>query len=204
MIRAIAFDMDGTLIDSKDAWYLTIRETVERFTGKALSYSEFQDICWGKSMFEWSLRFVEQEHMGDFIKECHSAFERHLDKIGLFTNEVEILGRLSNDYKLGIVTNTSSHTAKKIAQLKGIDCFFSLIIGGDMVKKQKPEPDGLLLLCRQLSVKKENCVYVGDQAYDIEAAVRAGIKSISFRREDKKADAVVWDFKEICDVVRKL
>ena len=59
------------------------------------------------------------------------------------------------------------------------DCYFGSVVTGDDVIHQKPAPDGLFEVARQLGVAPEACIFVGDSPADINAGKAAGMKTVA-------------------------
>jgi HAD superfamily hydrolase (TIGR01662 family) len=84
--------------------------------------------------------------------------------------------------KLGIVTSTSREQVgfklKKLKQNNTLGHFKAIVTTSD-VARQKPAPDPMAECCRQLDVKPENSVYIGDSRSDIQSGRSAGMKTIA-------------------------
>ena len=87
--------------------------------------------------------------------------------------------------KLGIVTSTSREQVgfklKKLKKLKQNNTlgYFEAIVTSSDVARKKPAPDPMAECCRQLDVKLENSVYIGDSRSDIQSGRSAGMKTIA-------------------------
>jgi phosphoglycolate phosphatase len=88
---------------------------------------------------------------------------------------IEIL----QQYRLGIVSTKFSYRIREVLEREMLEKYFELIIGGENVSKNKPDPEGLHLALDRLEVKRENAVYIGDSQVDAETAKRAKIGFIA-------------------------
>ncbi|KAG7363583.1 phosphoglycolate phosphatase [Nitzschia inconspicua] len=113
-----------------------------------------------------------------------SGMEQVLERI-LQHREGIKLGALTNacvDYAHAVLkansnTQSSSSPSSSSSSLSLHSQFLS-IHGADTVPSPKPDPDGLLLVCKELGVKPEHAVYIGDSPSDASAALNAGMASI--------------------------
>jgi len=126
------------------------------------------------------LTFMEE---GDAMQ-MTQVFRKHYLKaqekgIPLMQGAAEMLKKLKKDgKKVGIVTMKLAEFAQSLCEDLKIAKYIDVIIGGEDVEHGKPHPEGLLKAMKQLGVKKEETVFVGDSLYDAEAAKEAGIDFI--------------------------
>jgi len=83
------------------------------------------------------------------------------------------LTRLSARYALAVVSNSGTAFNKAWLDLHGFSRFFRAFVAEQDVPRKKPFPDGILLACRRLFVKPQQCYYVGDAQSDVAAALAA-------------------------------
>ena len=98
----------------------------------------------------------------------------------VFDGVPELLSQLkSHGWPWGVVTNKAAVYAETLLQGLNLreDC--AALICGDTLPVRKPAPDGLLEACRRMGVAPENCVYVGDDQRDIQAARAAGCAAVA-------------------------
>lgn len=181
-IRAIAFDLDGTLTDS--AVGLT-EATDYALTSKGFAPAGKHNVTiWVGNGVDMLLTRA-LHHSGvenvteDLLKEVRYLFDEHYAtsvKTGsnLFPHVKETLAVLaSHNIPLGIVTNKPTPFIAPLLQQLEIEQYFSLVLGGDDVKEKKPHPAPLYLTMGTFGVKKEELLFVGDSRNDIIAAQTA-------------------------------
>ncbi|MGC2868478.1 phosphoglycolate phosphatase [Proteus vulgaris] len=181
-IRAIAFDLDGTLTDS--AVGLT-EATDYALTSKGFAPAGKHNVTiWvGNGVDMLLTRALHNAGVEDvtetLLKEMRDLFDEYYAtsvKTGsdLFPHVKETLEVLaSHNIPLGIVTNKPSPFIAPLLQQLKIDKYFSLVLGGDDVKEKKPHPAPLYLTMGTFGVKKEELLFVGDSRNDIIAAQAA-------------------------------
>ncbi|MGC8515553.1 MAG: HAD family hydrolase [Thermoplasmata archaeon] len=173
MIRAVLFDMDGTLLDSEGLSSEATDFGVHAMTGRHLTEEENRSLTGRpvkKVLEEW---FPDKSHS---IYEAGIGYYRsRLGEISPYPGIKKLLDDLKSKYQMGIVTSTHREQAIEILSKVGLLEYFRFIIGQDDTMMNKPDPEPVLLAMNRLGVSREDCIFVGDQPYDIIAAHEAGI-----------------------------
>ncbi|MBO4290555.1 MAG: HAD family phosphatase [Lachnospiraceae bacterium] len=183
MIRAVLFDMDGTLIDTEKYYrvfwpkamaefgYHMTDEQVLSMRSLGRPFAPAQLKAWfGEELDYYAIRARRTQMM----EEC-------LDRegISLKPGAVEILETLK---KRGIIaavaTATPPERTEKYLNQTGIRKYFSQIISATQVKEGKPSPDIYLYACDQLGLSPEECLAVEDAPNGVMAAFRAGVRAV--------------------------
>ena len=180
-IRAIAFDLDGTLTDSA----VGLTEATDyalQSKGFPPAGKHYVTIWVGNGvdmLLTRALRHVGAEVTDPLLKEMRDLFDEHYAtsvKTGsdLFPHVKETLETLfAQGIPLGIVTNKPSPFIAPLLQQLEIEKYFSMVLGGDDVEEKKPHPAPLYLTMGTFGVKKEELLFVGDSRNDIIAAQEA-------------------------------
>lgn len=180
-IRAIAFDLDGTLTDS--AVGLT-EATNYALTAKGFSPVDKHNVTiWVGNgvdlLLTRALQHVGAEVTDTLLNEVRALFDDHYASSvttgsNLFPHVKETLAALaSHNLPLGIVTNKPTAFIAPLLKQLDIAQYFSLVLGGDDVKQKKPHPAPLYLTMGTFGIKKEELLFVGDSRNDIFAAQAA-------------------------------
>ena len=91
-----------------------------------------------------------------------------------------MLEKLGNDGRLlGIVTTKYHYRIEQILAKNNARNVIDVIVGGDDVKKEKPDPEGLLAAIDKLNVSKDQVLYVGDSIVDVKTAQSAGVDFVA-------------------------
>ncbi len=88
----------------------------------------------------------------------------------------EVVLKLKQDgIQLGIVTTKYRHRIISIFELMELPGFIQHVIGADNVEKEKPDPEGLIQMIKDMKLKKEEVLYIGDSLVDANTAQNAGV-----------------------------
>ena len=182
-MKALIFDLDGTLIDSVYAHTFAWQKTLAEFGLKIPAWSIHRRIGMSGDLL---VKAVVREHGKTVrkadIKRLGQRHTRLLHKIAPVCSPLpgarELLAFL-HKAKIAHGIATSGKRSEFNRSLEALNLSASaVVIDGDMVEEVKPEPD-LFLLCQQkLQVEAAQCFVVGDAVWDVHAAQRAGIPSV--------------------------
>jgi phosphoglycolate phosphatase len=187
-VKAVLFDLDGTLIDSAPIYYQVIDIVFERLGVPPVSRKTLQDAMDGGD-FDWD--FVLPTPMKANKKKLMAEARAIIDEIAppLFRKQVKLIPGAAvvcekiaaSKLKIGLVTSTPrDYIEVKLAPLRsaGIEKLLQVIVTADDVANKKPHTEPLLKGSRELSTAVEQCVYVGDTRVDIRAGNAAGMKTV--------------------------
>ena len=208
MIKAVFFDLDGTLCDSDTAWYTAVKDTFQLFrkyvkdvreesltnAWETVHHKLFQQLDSGKcSMAEVrDLRFqclfeelnLPQSQITEELNEFLS--KRYITSLCLY-EDVAVLEKL-HEYHVGIITNGAhdEHTDSQLSKVRHLglnDHIQSLTISGE-IGIRKPNFEIFKVACKRADVLLEEAAFVGDSIQnDIIGANRAGMTSILIDRK---------------------
>lgn len=206
-VKVIAFDLDGTLLDNLDlilkSWKMALaRFNIDKTDGEILK-------LFGRSTIAISELLVKGNN-GVSAEELRNLkdtiYEELWPKYAKLMPEAKNVLKFLKE-KAFILTLVSSNRAERLwRKLKffGIEKFFTAVVGYDEVARGKPHPDMLLKLAEKVNRKPEEIVYIGDTAYDVEAAKRMGAYAILIPSKwqtnltsDFKPDFILKSLKEI-------
>ncbi|CAI1126842.1 Phosphoglycolate phosphatase [Serratia grimesii] len=184
-IRALAFDLDGTLVDSAPglaaAIDLALAEMGLPQAGEARVgtwIGNGADVLVQRAL-RWAEVDATPEHCLQLRERFDHFYAQTVDSGSrLFPQVKETLARLATQgYPMALVTNKPTPFVAPLLTSLGIIDYFSLIIGGDDVVEKKPHPAPLYLVLGKLGVRANELLFVGDSRNDIQAAQGAGCPS---------------------------
>jgi phosphoglycolate phosphatase-like HAD superfamily hydrolase len=183
LIKAVIFDIDGTLLDSNAAHAESFVEAFKKF-GKDVPFDEI--ICLigmgAEDVLEKFLKKEEIKDFGDGLKEFRKKIflEKYLPSVAVFPKVRELFERLKADgFQTALASSASEKELGKYREKLKIADLLDKETNADEADNAKPEPDIFLAAFGKLKgAEKENVLIVGDTPYDAEAAVKAKIEIV--------------------------
>lgn len=179
MLKAILFDLDGTLLNTNDLIIKSFEAAFKHyFPDREFSRDEIID-CIGPTLHQTGAKYYPQD-VEEFVSVYRKYYaENHDELIEIFPGVPEMLKQLKElGLVLVIVTSKKRDmTIKGMSYMKVLD-YFDLIVSSDDVTKPKPAPESIELVLKELNLKPEEVMMVGDNSHDIECANNALVKSV--------------------------
>ena len=203
---AILFDLDGTLVDSIDIYSEAVKDMFAA-AGIQLPLESFRD-SYGKGLIlkDWLVKYGVGEDQLSVLRPLRD--QRYIallrEKIEWLDGASGLLTALKERHPLGLITGSWQSYVDAIDSRLQVSPHFQTVVTADnMGDFMKPHPHGLLLAADRLGVEPEQCIYIGDQLFDIDAAKNAGMKSCCLRgtytpkEAVERADFVVETLEEV-------
>jgi len=183
-VRAVLFDLDGTLVDSAPDLTLAANKMLSALGYPQVNCSQVKG--WVGDGVRSLVRRALTAILGDvpaesLIEQSYVLFQRYYAESvyqdsTLYPGVHETLQTLkSSGLALACVTNKPSRFTKPVLEKSGLTGFFGAVVSGDDLSLKKPDPAPLEFAAEQLGVPLTACVLVGDSINDISAAGAAGI-----------------------------
>ena len=190
-IKAIVWDLDGTLIHFKIDWLRARREAIRILKTQGVP----KHILTVKSSILDNIRLARE--FFEISGYENKKIETIIQKVDQVVNEIEYEAALEatavngietvlefikyKNLKQAIYTFNTYRNAKVSLEKTGMLHYFDVIIGRDHVKNAKPHPEHLTMICDRLNVNPSNIIVIGDNHRDIEGALNVGAKSIALK-----------------------
>ena len=184
MIKAVIFDWDGTLADTKIA---VVRSFKKVLVEAACLVSD--------DFIERRIGIGTKRTLEQALKECNVRFDdtmlenlavekiriqaRLTNIVSLFDGAIELLEELQGRIKIALATMSSRKVVDKLLSEKRIGGYFDVVVSADEIFSPKPDPEVFFVSAAKLGVKPEDCVVVEDSVFGVRAAKAAEMKCIA-------------------------
>jgi len=181
MIKGIAFDFDGTIVDSMRMVFDVLNESLRKrslpsieveLLGRMAGLPLIDIISTKAQISESAAKEVEKDVCEAYTSFCRSSCQLlpHVE------STLKILK--SKSIKLGLLTTTPKKPLNAVAEKFSLNDYFDIMLAKEDVKN-KPNPEGLERIIKKFKIRKDECIFVGDSPIDILTGKAAGVKTIA-------------------------
>ena len=207
-IRAVLFDLDGTLVDAREWHRMAFDSALEKFGYQKLDYDDhienFDGLSSMKKLSILASRGVLPRSAGLF-KDINDVKQQMTYKIidemcKPIPRVIDVLTFLkSAGYKIGLVTNCSRKSALQMCELSRLGGFDVVITNDDVGERIKPSPYPYISAQYSLGLKREECLSVDDTSKGVMSILGAGHR---LWRLDKFEDLNVRNLMRVMNYYR--
>jgi N-acetyl-D-muramate 6-phosphate phosphatase len=181
-IRALCFDVDGTLSDTDDLYANQIYGFLPRFLFPDPKQTARRLVMWIESPGNALLGFADtigiDDEMMAFIDWMNRHREHTLKNFILVPGVDEMLTLMQGRYPMSIVSARDEKSTMRFLTQFDLCKYFDVIITSFSAPHTKPYPDPILLAAQKMGVKPNECLMIGDTTVDIRAGKAAGAQTI--------------------------
>ncbi len=206
MIKAIIWDMDGTLIESEGLHVRAEADTLLEYGVdiSTVDSNEFMGLKLRHYFEEIGKKFGKKLPVDEIIKK-HSQTLRgyYSNKFPEVPHASEVVRKLSKRYPTALATSAHRRFADLCLVRMDIEDCFKFVIGGNEVERAKPDPEIYEIAARELGVEPSEALVVEDSHHGIHAGKAAGATVIARQGPHNKgqdlseADHIITDLTEI-------
>jgi len=183
-IKAVIFDWDGTLADTRKAvvqsfqtvltkaGYKVTKDVIERLMGVGTKKTILE------AFRECNIR-INVETLNNLSKEKIRIQAELTNLVQVFEGVTELLDALKTKTKLAVATMSGKQVIDKTLSEKNLESYFETVISADDVNNPKPNPEIFLKTVEKLGILPQECVVVEDSIFGVKAAKDAEIKCIA-------------------------
>jgi HAD superfamily hydrolase (TIGR01509 family) len=185
LLKGVIFDVDGTLLDSNDAHALS---WVEAFAeaGYDVPLEVVRPLI-GMGADKLLPKTIGISHDSDegkrLVKRHSEIFEqRHLPRLRPFKGARDLVQRIRSDgLKALVATSARNEQLTELLKAANVEDLMEERATASDAKRSKPDPDIVQAAIEESGISHKHLVMIGDTPYDIEAATKAGVRTIAFR-----------------------
>jgi len=184
-IRGVILDVDGTLVDSNDAH---ARAWVDAFTEFEFDvpYERVRSLIGmgGDNLLPEAIGIEKDSPQGEALSKRRGEIfkERYLETVNRFLGTRDLLTKMRDEgLEIAIGSSAQEDELKALLRIADVVDLIDSKTSSDDAESSKPDPDIIQAALARLRLPAEEVLMVGDTPYDIEAAGRAGVRTVAFR-----------------------
>jgi HAD superfamily hydrolase (TIGR01549 family) len=181
-IKALCFDVDGTLSDTDDLYAQKIVDLLPRFLFSNPMQTARRIVMWVESPGNALLGFADtigiDDEMTVFIDWLNRHRKHTMKKFLLVPGVDEMLAQIQGRYPMSIVSARDEKSTLRFLTQFDLCKYFDVIVTGLSAPHTKPYPDPILLAAQKIGIRPEECLMIGDTTVDIRAGKSAGAQTI--------------------------
>ncbi len=182
IVKGIILDLDGTLVDSRDAYLEAARTAFAIFGSEEVNSRTVIEIPKRLEQNMSIASLIKGIDVNEFLKVYLKAYYKlAADRTKPFPGIERTLAKLSRKAKLALTTRRNVNQKEVTKELRkfGLAKYFKTVITSMDTEKPKPSPEPLMKCSEQLGIGTCDCVAVGDSVIDIAAGKNAGTKTVA-------------------------
>ena len=169
------FDMDGTLVDTKDVNFYAYKEALEE-EGFSLSYEYYCKFCNGRhyTVFLPPLVGEDRELLTRIHNKKKATYSKYLEKAKSNLHLISLIRIMKQEYYCALVTTASRKNCEELLNTFGLMELFDLILTQEEIPKKKPDPEGFFMAMKHFNISTEQKIIFEDSETGIKAAEQTG------------------------------
>ena len=192
MIEAVAFDLDGVLVDSEPVWEQVRRGLVAERGGHWAP--DAQHRLMGMSTPEWARYLSEDLGVGLAPEQVATVVidrmaARYREHVPLMDGAVDAVHRIAARWPLAVASSAPATLIETVLQSAGLRSCFAVVMSTEQVAHGKPAPDIYLAVTAALGCPPPDCAAVEDSTNGLRSAAAAGLRVIAIPQAEYPPDA---------------
>jgi len=210
-INHVCFDLDGTLVDSKNTILESTKAALNQLNIKYKFSEDIFNNMIGKHFIDIFIELgIDNVDFDKFISIYKDLYFDFIDSSYLYNGVEEILEYLNRkQIKVSLLTTKGQDQAEKIIDHFNLQTSFNCIMGRRDGLAHKPSPEPLLVICKNLQVEPIETLIVGDTELDIQCGKNAGAftcgATFGYRTQEQmekeKPDWIIKNLGEVKSII---
>ena len=181
-IKALCFDVDGTLSDTDDLYARKVTRFFPRFLFPKPDQAARRFVMWAEAPGNALLGFTDTIGMDDEIIALINWMSRNrklsAKEFLLIPGVDQMLAHLKGRYPMAVVSARDERGTKHFLERFDLLKYFDVIVTGQSAPRTKPYPDPIHFAARKMDVRSNECLMIGDTTVDIRAGKSAGAQTV--------------------------
>jgi len=181
-IRALCFDVDGTLSDTDDVYTQKVARYLPRFLFRNPNRAARRFVMWVESPGNALIGLPDIVGLDDEILRFWEWLNRNrprpMKHFLLVPGVKAMLERLHGKYPMAVVSARDDGSTRQFLEQFELTGYFQEIVTAITAEHTKPYPDPILYAAQKMGVAPENCLMIGDTTVDIRAGKAAGTQTV--------------------------
>jgi HAD superfamily hydrolase (TIGR01509 family) len=212
-IKALCFDVDGTLSDTDDLYTQRLARYLPRLVFRDPMHTARRIVMWAEAPGNGLLGLADtlgiDDEMIGVIDWIHRHRKQPWKKFLLVPGVDRMLARLHGHYPMAVVSARDERGTLRFLDRFGLTRFFDVVVTALSAEHTKPYPDPVLLAAQKMDMPPGRCLMIGDTTVDIRAGRSAGAQTVGVlcgfgeEKELRKqgADLILQSTAELADVL---
>jgi HAD superfamily hydrolase (TIGR01549 family) len=213
-IKALCFDVDGTLSDTDDLYAQKIAPFFPSFLFRNPDQTARRFVMWveapGNALLGLADTLNIDKEMIAIINWISLHHRQSSKKFMLVPGVDEMLKQLYGRYPMAVVSARDEHGTMTFLEQFNLTKYFDVVITGLSADHTKPYPDPVLLAAKRMNTAPENCLMIGDTTVDIRAGKSAGAQTVGvlcgfgeeFELQKMGADIIIKDTTKLLEILK--
>jgi len=212
-IRALCFDVDGTLSDTDNVYTQKVARFLPRFLFRDPQRAARRLVMWMEAPGNALIGLPDIIGLDDELLGLWEWLNRHrprpMKHFIMVSGVKEMLERLHSKYPMAVVSARDDKSTRAFLEQFELTGYFQEIVTAITAEHTKPYPDPILYAAEKMGLAPENCLMIGDTTVDIRAGKAAGTQTVGVlcgfgeraELERRKADLILESTSELADVL---
>ncbi len=184
MFKAVIFDWDGTLADTKEAVVESFRRVLvevgcvvdSKFIERRIGIGTRNTLK--EVLNEGNITF-DDRMLEELIRKKVKVQTELSEVVNLFEGATDLLDALYGRIRMALATMSGRNVIDRLLSEKRIEKYFEVVVTADEVSKPKPDPEVFLMCATRLDLSPEDCITIEDSIFGVKAAKTARMKCIA-------------------------